>query len=132
MAPMFIRFICGDIDVDSHVAAGLFHAAYKLRYEYDLPEYELDRLLDLLGWFNLNLSSPFEFRLRKYWRRRRAICWFKTSAYEHLTKAREMAALLEINGIYIRTIKSERIGYRLYEDDVQVFAQPFTDMRLKF
>jgi hypothetical protein len=119
---MFIRFVSGDVDADLHVEKGLFCAAYRLKYTYDLPEYELERLMDLFGWFNLNLSSPFEFRLRKYWRSRRAICWFKSSAREHLAKAREMAALLETNGVYIRTVKSEKIGYRLYENDVQVFA----------
>ncbi|MDT4953321.1 MAG: hypothetical protein QOJ02_1459 [Acidobacteriota bacterium] len=80
---MLIRFVSGDIDADLHVEKGLFYAAYRLRYADDLPEYELDRLLDLSGWFNINLSSPFEFRLRKYWRSRRAICRFKSSACEH-------------------------------------------------
>lgn len=59
-----------------------------------------------------------------------AICWFKDSAYEHLVKAREMVALLENNDVYIRTVKSEKSGYVLYEDDAQVFAQPFADMKL--
>src|SRR4051812_19550043 len=129
---MFIRFVSGDIDARSHTQAGLFCAGYKFRYERDLPWYELDRLLDLLDWFNLYLRSPFEYRLRKSWRRSRAICWFKSSAREHLLKAREMIFLLEDNDVYIRTIKSEKIGYRLYEDDVQVLAQPFADMRLNF
>lgn len=127
---MFIRFVSGEIDADLHVERGLFSAAFRLRDECDLPEYELDRLLDLLDWFNLNLRSPFEFRLRKFWRSRRAICWFKASAHRHLAKAREMVALLETNGVYIRTIKSENTGYLLYEDEVQVFAQPFADMKL--
>ncbi len=129
---MFIRFISGDIDARSHTQAGLFCAAYKLRYEYELPEYELDRLLDLLGWFNIYLRSPFEFQLRTGWRSRRAICWFKSSAHEHLARAREIVSLLEDNDVYIRMIKSENIGYRLYEDDAQVLAQPFADMRLNF
>ena len=129
---MFIRFVSGDIDARSHTQAGLFCAAYKLIYESDLPGYELDRLLDLLAWFNLYLRSPFESRLRKSWRSSRAICWFKSSAQEHLEKAREMIFLLEDNDVYIRTIKSEKIGYRLYEDDAQVLAQPFADMRLNF
>jgi hypothetical protein len=129
---MFIRFVSGEIDAISCVETGLFCAAYKLKYEGELPEYELDRLLDLLAWFDINLMSPSEFRLRKDWRRRRAICWFKSSAHEHLAKAREMAALLESNDVYIGAIKSEKIGYTLYEDDAQVFAQPFADMRLNF
>jgi|SRR3954469_1340473 hypothetical protein len=127
---MFIRFVSGEIDSDSHVETGLFYAAYKLKYEYDLPEYELDWLQELLDWFNNNLNSPLEFRLRKGWRSHRAICWFKSSAFEYVAKARDMAVLLENNGIYIRTIRSAKIGYMLYEDDAQVFAQPFTDMKL--
>jgi hypothetical protein len=46
---MFLRFVSVDIDAQSHAPEGLFCAAYKLRYEGELPEYELDRLLDLLG-----------------------------------------------------------------------------------
>jgi hypothetical protein len=129
---MFIRFVSGDVDARAHVQTGLFHAAYKLRYEGDLPEYELDRLLDLLWWFDTYLRSPFEFRLRKSWRSPGAICWFKSSAHEYLEKAREIIALLEENDVYINTIKSETVGYRLYEDEVQVLAQPFADMRMNF
>ncbi len=43
-----------------------------------------------------------------------------------------MVTILEGNDVYIRTIKSEKIGYRLYEDDAQVLAQPFSDMKLNF
>ena len=129
---MFIRFVSGEINERSHVQAGLFCAAYKLRDEHELPEYELNRLLDLLAWFNAHLRSPFEYRLRKSWRSAVAICWFKSSAHEHLEKAREMIALLEDNGLYISTIKSEKVGYKLYEDDAQVLAQPFADTRRNF
>jgi hypothetical protein len=129
---MFIRFVSGDVDARSHTEAGLFCAAYKLRYEGELPEYELDRLLDLLWWFDIYLRSPFEYRVRKRWRSTKAICWFKSSAHVYLEKARELISLLEDNDVYIRTIKSEKIGYRLYEDDAQVLAQPFADMRLNF
>lgn len=129
---MFIRFISGNIDERSKLSAGLFCAAYQLRYDGQLPEYELDRLLDLLGWFNVYLRSPFDFRLRDAWRSPRAICWFKSSAHEYLARAREIVALLEDNGVYIRVIRSEKVGYRLYEDDAQVLAQPFADMRVSY
>ena len=129
---MFIRFVSGEIDARSHTQAGLFCAAFKLIYESELPDYELDRLLDLIEWFNVYLRSPFKSRLRKSWRGPMAICWFKSCAHEHLAKARELAALLENNDVYIRTIKSEKIGYRLYEDDAQVLAQPFADVRVNF
>lgn len=128
---MFIRFVGGAINGDSHVEAGLFYTAYKVRNEHTLPDYDLDQLQDLFAWFDANLESPSDFRLKQGWRRRRAICWFKSSAHEHLAKAREIIAVLESNDVHIRTIKSERLGYVLYEDEAQVFAQPFADTKLK-
>jgi hypothetical protein len=35
-----------------------------------------------------------------------------------------MVEILECNDIMIWTIRSPRVGYVHYEDDVQVFAQP--------
>ena len=40
-----------------------------------------------------------------------------------------MAAILERNEVFIRMIKAQRAGYILYEDEAQVFAQPFADIR---
>jgi hypothetical protein len=39
-------------------------------------------------------------------------------------------AVLERNDVLIWTIKSPRIGYVHYEDEVQVFARPYGDIRL--
>lgn len=128
---MFIRFVGGAINADSHVEAGLFYTAYKVKYEHTLPDYDLDQLQDLFAWFDINLESPSDFRLKQCWRSRRAVCWFKSSAHEHLAKAREIILVLESNDVYIRTIKAERPGYVLYEDEAQAFAQPFADTKLK-
>ena len=70
---MFIRFVSSEIDERSHFAAGLFCAASKLRWTYELPEYELDALTELKDWFNAHLASPFDHlpRGRRY---ERAIC----------------------------------------------------------
>jgi hypothetical protein len=128
---MFIRFVGGEIDAQSHVEEGLFCAASKLQFRPEVPEYQLDRLWDLLWWFTVNLSCPFHYRLRQPWRSDRAICWFKPSAREHLAKAFEMVSLLEENDLLVKVIKAERIGYRLYEDEAQVLAQPFFDIRVR-
>ena len=40
-----------------------------------------------------------------------------------------MALILERNDVYIRTIKVERTGYVLYEDEAQILAEPFADIR---
>jgi hypothetical protein len=126
---MFIRFVSGQIDEHSHVSAGLFCAAYRLRDETPLPDHEYDRLAELMSWFNRHLEAPFSYRLRSPWRARRSICWFRFSAHEHLARAREVVQILEGHDIFMRTVISHRTGYVLYEDEFQVLAEPFADMR---
>ncbi len=128
---MFIRFITYEIDEDSHVEAGVFMAAGKLRDEGNLPEYELNHLKDLLAWFHDNLESPYEYRVSRPKRKKKSICWFKSLAKEHLEKMREIIIVLENHDVHIRMIKTEKIGYVLYEDEHQVFAEPFADMNLQ-
>ncbi len=125
---MFIRFVSGDIDERSHVSAGLFCAAYKLRRSERLPDYEFEALIDLRDWFNVHLNSPFD-HLPHHRCYEPAICWFKPNAREHLQRAWELVAILERNDVLIWTIRSPRTGYVHYEDDVQVFARPYNDVR---
>ena len=127
---MFIRFVSAEIDERSHVAAGLFCAASQLRWFEGLPDYEFDALTELKDWFNVHMPSPFDYlpRDRRY---EKAICWFKPTAREHLERAWELVAILERNDVLIWTIKSPRTGYVHYEDEVQVFARPYDDVRLR-
>lgn len=126
---MFIRFVSGEIDEDSHVSAGLFCAAFKLLDDIVLSDHEYAAVADLMDWFRMNLRGPFEYRLRSRWRAPRSICWFRCTAQEHLARARELATILEDRDVFIWTIRCHRTGYILYEDEVQVLAQPFADMK---
>lgn len=126
---MFIRFVSGEIDAGSQVAAGLFKAASRLRWSEQLPDYEFAALIELRDWFDEHLESPFHYlpRRRCY---QRAVCWFKSHANEHLARAWELVTILERNDVWIWTIKSRRVGYVHYEDSAQVFAEPYYDVRL--
>lgn len=126
---MFIRFVSGEVDEDSHVSAGLFIATFDLLYDPLLSYDEYWALRELIDWFNEHLKEPFEYRLRAAWRVQRAICWFKPTAHEHLSRAWELATILERNNVFVRTIKVPRTGYVLYEDEAQVLAEPFADIR---
>ena len=126
---MFIRFFSGEIDKDSQVAAGLFCAASDLRASDGLPDYELEALTELKDWFNVHLASPFD-HLPSDRRYERAVCWFKPTARLHIARAWELVTILERHDVLIWTIKTPRTGYVHYEDDVQVFARPYTDVRL--
>ncbi|HKS09394.1 MAG TPA: hypothetical protein VJS13_07585 [Pyrinomonadaceae bacterium] len=126
---MFIRFVTGEIHESSLVSAGLFIAAGDLLYDPLLPDDEYYPLRELMDWFNEHLKGPYDYRLRTPSRARRAICWFKPTAREHLSHAWQMVAILERNDVFMRTIKVERTGYVLYEDEAQVLAEPFADIR---
>lgn len=127
---MFIRFVTPWIDYNSQVAAGIFRAAYWLKYEASLPDYEWYYLVDILDWFDLNLEKPVKLRRStRPHRPNKAICWFKPSARTHLQKAFELATLLENNAIFIRRIKTTKPGYVVYEDEFQVAAEPFSDIK---
>ena len=128
---MFIRFVSSEIDEHSHVSAGLFCAAFKLIDEMVLSDHEYAAVADLMAWFRVNLRGPFEYRLRSRWRAPRSICWFRCTAHEHLARARDLATILQDRDVLIRTVKCHKTGYILYEDEVQVLAQPFADMRLR-
>ena len=125
---MFIRFISGEIDEYSHAPAGLFSAALDLLWSDELPDYEFETLKEAKEWFDRYMASPFDY-LDYNPRYDPAICWFKSTAHEHLGRAWELVEILERNNILIWTIRSPRAGYIHYEDDVQVFAQPYGDMR---
>jgi hypothetical protein len=125
---MFIRFVSGEIDDRSHVTAGLFCAASQLRRSGGLPDYEFEALTEMKDWFAVHMASPFD-QLPRDRRYERAICWFKPTAREHLERAWELVAILERNNVLIWTIKSRRTGYVHYEDEVQVFARPYVDVR---
>ena len=120
---MFIRFMCGEIDERSHLAGGLFCAIERLESLDEVPEYELEAVGEVILWFNRHLRSPFHY-LPEVPRYDPAVCWFKSTADEHLAKAWELVTILERNDILIWTIKARRIGLIHYEDEFQVFARP--------
>jgi hypothetical protein len=116
----------------SRVEAGVFVAAYDLYYNSRLPDYETEQLRALFDWFNLNLERPARFsRSRRYGGAGRAVCWFKPTANAHLSKIHEMIFILENNGVLIRMIKANKVGYVVYEDEHQIVAEPFSDMSIR-
>ena len=82
---MYIRFVTGEVDPDSLSETGVFQAAYRLRNESAVYEYEETFLSELLKWFDENLEAPNKFTTSKpphYRKKNKAISWFKESAAE--------------------------------------------------
>ncbi len=125
---MFVRFVVLLRDEDSQRLTGVFQAAYRLRDQGRLDNAEGRRFESLRRWFNEHLPVPVRFsRSRGRQAHRKAICWFKDDAVEHLGKIRELTALLERHGITTRRLWTDRPGYIVYEDDFQIAAVPFRD-----
>jgi len=58
------------------------------------------------------------------------VCWFKSSAMQHIGRIYEMVCILEQHGIYVQVLKADRPGYIVYQDEHQVVAEPFADLHL--
>lgn len=126
---VYLRFVTAEIHRASGVGAGVFVAAYDLYYGERLPDYEAQRLRDILDWFDRNLRRPSRFsRSTRRSRPGCAVCWFRPTAREHLARAYEMADILEENGVLVWRLRSPKVGYVVYADEHQVVAEPVADM----
>jgi len=131
----YLRFVASQPDEDTGLPRGLFGIAYELKRGCQLSKYEYEILVDLLNWFEKNLSIPDRFNRSKskgYDRKLHTdgICWFKSSASPHITKIREMIFILSEHGHFINEVKSTKPGYIVYEDEVQIVAEPYADTKL--
>lgn len=129
---MYMRFVIPDIDEDSLVELGIFHAVWGLRRSGKLSSSEEQEHDQIIAWFNENLERPTRFTASKppfYRKKSKAISWFKDDAREHLANARALVAILKSHGIIVRTIKARRVGYIVYEDQFQIVAEPFAGER---
>jgi len=130
---MYIRFITGEIHNESLLKAGVFQAAYRLRDKSRIPDHEKARLRELLKWFDANLEKPNRFTNSKppyYRKKHKAISWFKDTATEHISKLREILAILDNHDVHFEMIKTDRPGYIVYEYEHQVVAEPFSDSKV--
>lgn len=127
---MFVRFVSPEVVPGMAFRQGFFVPAYEMRGDDEVDPYTKEQLEDILAWFRQNLIIPDRFS------RKDAdldeddtlgLSWFKDSAKEHVSKSYELIALLELYGYMIDTLRTERPGYIVYEDDHQVVAEPFRD-----
>jgi hypothetical protein len=128
--PTYLRFIVPEIHENSAKELGVFHAVLRLREEGKLHQHE-EELHDVTRqWFNENLEKSTRFTASKplfYRNPNKAISWFKDSATDHLAHIRDLVAILQNHGISVRMLKTDRVGYVVYEDEYQIVAEPFAD-----
>ena len=124
----FVRFAVATRDDTSDQQQGIFTALYALEHAGALLPHEQQWFADIARWFNTNLARP----RRLAWSSRpnapkRAISWLKLSATEHVTRMRELVALLEHKDVAVEEFRTDKPGSIVYEDEHQVSAVPFTN-----
>ena len=129
----FIRFVLARRDPESGVEEGVFGTAYRLRDSSSVDDEDRRVLTELLRWFGDNLATPDRFNRSKskgfYRRTTRGIAWFRDSAADCLSRMHRMRAILEKYGHPVTMLAESRVGYVVYEDELQVVAEPFSDTR---
>ena len=123
---MYVRFVINEIDENTGVERGIIQAMFRLWRSGALSAHEEAWWADIRSWLNLDLDEPDRLaRSRRPGAHACAISWFKASAADHITRAREVCALLAQHDISTKMLTAERPGYVVYEDEFQVAAEPF-------
>lgn len=111
----------------------MFKTAYALCRKGEMTGRDREKLDALLGWFDDNLTVPTRFNRTKSkgYRRQntKGISWLKPSATEHVSRMHLVADILKQHGQPVAVLKTHRPGYVVYEDEYQVVAEPFADLR---
>lgn len=124
----FLRFVVSERDHRTGKAQGVFTALYGLERDGKLAPYELEWFRSAEDWFNAHLKAPQKLsRSTRADAAPAAITWLKASAHEHVTRMRELDALLEHKDFVVEELKTDAPGYVVYEDEFQVAAVPFED-----
>lgn len=132
----FVRFVVPAWDhPESQGPIGVIAAAYELLRQDQLGKELRDELKLSIEWFETHLAVPHRFNRTKskgwYRRETRGISWLRQTAAEQLSAMAVLASCITRCGYPTAEIRTERIGYVIYEDAVQVVAEPFRDTPTK-
>jgi hypothetical protein len=123
---MYVRFVTTRQHPDTGVQMGILQTRRLMPPHGQVAEWDEQRLAALIDWFNEHLEKPARVaRSRRPNGHHAAISWFKSTAVEHIARARELAALLEEYGVPTLMLTTDRPGYVVYEDEFQIAAEPF-------
>jgi len=125
---MYLRFVVAERDDSSQQPRGIFQALYRLRRAGELAAHEEAWFAETEDWFADHLERPRRLsETRRPNAPDRAISWLKASAVEHVSRMRDLVALLEHKGVSVQELRTVRPGYVVYEDEFQVATLPFAD-----
>ena len=126
----YLRFETLSPHPDSGKASGVFSILHEVREDDRLTGYDLARLNALMTWFATNLKKPESFTSSKSKgaarRATRGLSYFKSSAGKHISKMREINAIVREYGYEVVQFTTSRPGIVVYEDEFQIVAEPFS------
>ena len=127
----YIRIVYSEPIRDVGFRAGFLQAVYSLRESKEVSDTLYVQLSELIEWFKANLEIPEKFNRTSskgaYRRNTSGLSWFKRDAREHVGKAFEARQLLLESGFETDVLRTDRVGYIVYEDAHQVVAEPFSE-----
>jgi len=125
----YLRFVIPNRSVESGYRTGFLRGAEVVRESGVLADYEEKRLEEIFAWFKKNLPVPNRVSRKRnaYHKNHRGLAWFKDTALDHIGLAREVVDLLHLHGVVVETLKTDRPGFIVYEDNFQIIAEPFSD-----
>ena len=132
MTGELVRFVVPTwLHRESQAPIGVIGAAYELLRQETVSHELRSELEQWIEWFEENLAVPDRFNRTKskgwYRRETRGISWLRSSAAEHLAAMANLSACITKCGYSTSEVRSERVGYVIYEDQIQVIAEPFRD-----
>lgn len=132
MRAVFVRYVVPTwIHRESQAPIGVIGAAYELLDGDRLDAEVRGELERSIRWLEERLDVPDRFNRTKskgwYRRETRGIAWLRATATDHVSAMAALATCITRCGYPTIEIRAERVGYVVYEDDVQVVAEPFRD-----
>jgi hypothetical protein len=125
---VYFRFVSNAIDDSSGRRRGIFHTAFAFERSGRVDVDEYARFRHDLDWLCNHTRRPGRFsRSRNSRAANVALSWYRGQAKEHLARARSLMRFLIEQGELVHELRTKRPGYIVFEDDVQVVAEPFAD-----
>ncbi|MBM3668280.1 MAG: hypothetical protein FJW90_12590 [Actinobacteria bacterium] len=105
---------------------GVFAAVSIVERSGILTETETRRLAEIRDWFEENVPNPPFYENGNP---EGAVTWFKSTAQQCLTLAREMADIVRAHGVEVHEVSHGAPGRVIYEDAFQVAVLPQPEVR---
>ena len=121
-----------ELGIGSRIAGrmlGYSHAqVHNYASEWELPP---PNHVKQAEWFESLLPVPDRFNRTKskgwYRRQTRGISWLRVTAVDHVASMKRLAEVVTQCGYQVAELRTDRVGYVTYEDEVQVVAEPFRE-----